>query len=298
MVIGDDGRDDEIVSVVDDDPVPGSQQAWRVLVVDDERDIFDATELAVEGLVVDGRPVALSYAGSAAQALDICRSDPEIAVVVLDVVMETESAGLDLVPLLRALDGREALRIVLRTGQPGHAPEIEVVRRYDIDDYRLKSELTHSRLISSLVSSIRCHARIRRMKDREAGLARISAARSDLLSSIVGRDDFLAAVVAQVAFVSGCVATAAALVRIGSGRSDVLWTSGCWPQGRLPRLAPSGAGGGISADCVATAETSSGLVLAVALSAMPDGSCVKDVLEPFLSGVSQCLAGAEAAGHL
>ncbi|MBP6901515.1 MAG: hybrid sensor histidine kinase/response regulator [Burkholderiaceae bacterium] len=133
-----------------DDPRP-----WVVAVVDDDDDVHQATALALRGLRVDGRPFELLHAHSAAQAFELIAGRPDIAVALVDVVMETDAAGLDLVRRVREQLGRQALRIVLRTGQPGQAPEMQTVQAFDINDYRTKAELTRVRLFATLCTAIR-----------------------------------------------------------------------------------------------------------------------------------------------
>ena len=108
-------------------PAP-APEPWRVLIVDDDADVHLATELAMRDLPVEGRPLAFLHARSAREALEVIAADEAIAVVLLDVVMETPDAGLRLVRRIRQELGRRSLRIVLRTGQPGYAPEIETLR--------------------------------------------------------------------------------------------------------------------------------------------------------------------------
>jgi signal transduction histidine kinase len=148
---------------------------WKVLVVDDDPDVYVATELALRDLPVEGRPVTLLRAESAAQALQVIRAEPDLAAVLLDVVMETPDAGLRLVRQIRKQLGRQALRIVLRTGQPGYAPEIETLRAYDINDYRTKSELTRVRLFSTLTVAIRSYAQLTDVIGQRDVLARLNA---------------------------------------------------------------------------------------------------------------------------
>ncbi len=147
---------------------------WKVLVVDDDPDVYVATELALRDLPVEGRPVTLLRAESAAQALNVIAAEPDLAAVLLDVVMETPDAGLRLVRQIRKQLGRRALRIVLRTGQPGYAPEIETLRAYDIDDYRTKSELTRVRLFSTLTVAIRSYAQLTDVIGQRDILARLN----------------------------------------------------------------------------------------------------------------------------
>lgn len=153
-------RADRPVVLLDDSPEPASTagtEYWRVLIVDDEPDVHTATEFAMRDLVVEGRPLALLHAHSASEALALVAADADIAVVLLDVVMETADAGLQLVRRIRNELGRTALRIILRTGQPGYAPELETLRSFDINDYRTKEELTRERLFGSLTAAIRSY---------------------------------------------------------------------------------------------------------------------------------------------
>lgn len=153
---------------------------WRVLVTDDDEEVHRATAFALRGIVIDGRPLELLHAHSAIEAESILRSVSGIAVAMLDVVMETPHAGLGLVEIIRNEIGLRNLRIVLRTGQPGYAPELDVIRRYDINDYRTKSELTQTRLITTLTAAIRAYAQLDAIEASNRGLAEVSAASNTL----------------------------------------------------------------------------------------------------------------------
>ena len=98
-------------------------EEYRVLVVDDEPDIHAVTKLSVRGLTYADREVELLSATSGAEAVETMRANPDVAVILLDVVMETDSAGLDACRAIRDELDNHLVRIVLRTGQPGQAPE-------------------------------------------------------------------------------------------------------------------------------------------------------------------------------
>lgn len=155
-------------------------RAWRVLVVDDEADVHEATELALRDLVVEGRQLVFSHAYSAHEAGEILAGDADLAVVLLDVVMESEDAGLRLVRRIREDLGYRAMRIILRTGQPGYAPEIDTIRAYDINDYKTKSELTRVRLFTSLTVAIRSYRQLLQLETGRRGLESIVAASTAL----------------------------------------------------------------------------------------------------------------------
>ena len=135
----------------------GPEPEWKVLLVDDEIDIHAVLRLALADVRVEGRRLRLLDADSAEAAKAVLAAHPDIALILLDVVMEKELAGLDLVRHIREELGNHALQIVLVTGQPGYAPEREVVRDYAIHGYRLKSELTTNRIFVSVYAAIRTH---------------------------------------------------------------------------------------------------------------------------------------------
>ena len=89
--------------------------------------------------------------------------------MLLDVVMETDEAGLQLVTYVREQLHNPDLQIVLRTGQPGMAPEREVITGYDINGYALKTEMVAQKLRSILVSSLRAYRRLKELTRRSSG---------------------------------------------------------------------------------------------------------------------------------
>ncbi|KPA13134.1 protein containing ATP-binding region, ATPase-like protein, partial [Candidatus Magnetomorum sp. HK-1] len=128
---------------------------WKVLIVDDESDIHTVTKISLKNFDFKGKKVKLLHAFSAMDAKEILRKNPDIALVLLDVVMEKNNAGLELVQYLRNELSNPFTRVVLRTGQPGQAPEKDVVDLYEIDDYKLKTELTIEKLLSVVTTSLR-----------------------------------------------------------------------------------------------------------------------------------------------
>ena len=155
-------------------PAPATAAApWRVLVVDDDDQVHTMTRVLLRDFSFDGRGFDMLSASSAAEAARILADDPTIPVVLLDVVMESPDAGLRLVRQIRDDLGNTNIRIILRTGQPGEAPERDVVLAYDINDYKSKSELTAQKLFTALVGAVRSWrdiATIARLNDELAGL--------------------------------------------------------------------------------------------------------------------------------
>ncbi|WP_193771133.1 putative bifunctional diguanylate cyclase/phosphodiesterase [Candidatus Magnetaquicoccus inordinatus] len=126
-----------------------------ILVVDDDEDVHKLTRLVLRDLRFDHRPVTFLHAYSASEAYALLLKYSDVAVLLLDVVMETDHAGLHLVRQIREQIRNSLVRIILRTGQAGQAPELKVIAEYDINDYREKTELTSQKLISAVTVALR-----------------------------------------------------------------------------------------------------------------------------------------------
>ncbi len=130
---------------------------WKVMVVDDEREIHDVTNLALEDFVYEGKSLNFIDAYSGKEAKQLIQLHPDTALILLDVVMEENDAGLKVAKYIRKELGNSLVRIILRTGQPGEAPEESVILEYDINDYKTKTELTLKKLFTTIVSTLRTY---------------------------------------------------------------------------------------------------------------------------------------------
>ncbi|AWJ83435.1 histidine kinase [Azospirillum sp. TSH58] len=160
---------------------PEPADPWIILIVDDDPAIHATTKMVLRGFTFEGRPAQFLSAGTAAEARSLLEQNPAIAVVLLDVVMESDDAGLRLVRMIRSELNNRRVRIILRTGQPGQAPERDVILNYDINDYKSKTELTAQKLFTSVVAALRGYQDITAIEDHRLGLERILDASSALL---------------------------------------------------------------------------------------------------------------------
>lgn len=133
------------------------EEKWKILIVDDEDEIHRLTRLVLYDVEFEGKQLEFLSAKSAKEAVGILNENPDIALLILDVVMETDSAGLELVHHVRKELNNDLIQIVLRTGQSGRTPEHEIIVKYGINDYKSKVELTNAKLFVTVISSLRAY---------------------------------------------------------------------------------------------------------------------------------------------
>jgi signal transduction histidine kinase len=173
----------DIIRVIDDTDAaapPPAAPAWKVAIIDDDPAVHEGTRFALYDYSLNGQGIEIISAYSGEAGRELLRKHPDIAVILLDVVMETDDAGLELVDYIRTHLKNEAVRIILRTGQPGQAPEREVIVDYDINDYKAKTELTSDKLFTSLTAALRSYQQLLRMVETRRGLEMIIEGASTL----------------------------------------------------------------------------------------------------------------------
>lgn len=153
---------------------------WRVLLVDDDEQMHQITRIALNGFEFQDRRLELISAFSAEQAKALLQVENDIAIALIDVVMETEHAGLDLVKYIRTEQNNRLIRLVLRTGQAGQAPEDVVIKEYEIDDYKEKTELTTQKLRTLLYSMLRSYRDLCLIEEQKEGLSRVIKASANV----------------------------------------------------------------------------------------------------------------------
>lgn len=145
----------------------------RILVVDDEEDIHVVSRLTLKSLRYRQRKTEILSAHSGQECVEIMQREPNISVLLLDVVMENDHAGLEACQRVREELGNSFTRILLRTGQPGAAPEKKVIQEYDIDGYLPKGELTAARLYTSVRTSLKAYCELVELERHRRSLSSI-----------------------------------------------------------------------------------------------------------------------------
>ncbi|MFM7603551.1 MAG: ATP-binding protein [Pseudanabaena sp.] len=152
-----------------------NRPTWKVLICDDDISVHAVTKFALEGFKFADKELEIISAFSGAEGIKIVEQNPDIAVILQDVIMETNDAGLQAIKYIREVLKNQFVRIILRTGQPADFPESSVILNYDINDYRSKIELTQQKLFTAIVSSLRAYSMMINLAESRQNLAMLNA---------------------------------------------------------------------------------------------------------------------------
>lgn len=174
--------DDDLFFAEEEDDECELLPPWKVLIVDDEPGIHQVTKFAIQELIFEDRPLEFLHAHTGTEAQEVVRKTPDIALMLLDVVMETQTAGLEVAKYVREELNNHLTRIILRTGQPGYAPEAQIILNYDINDYKNKTELSKDKLCTTVIAALRGYAELIRTETYRQALASIMQFSEQLLA--------------------------------------------------------------------------------------------------------------------
>ena len=230
--------DEDDAAIGPSGPIAIDQRLWRVLIVDDDIDVHAVTRLALRNVSFKGRELELFSAYSGEEGFAMLRDTPDVALVLLDVVMETEDAGLVLARRIREELNNQIARVVLRTGQPGQAPEQRVIIEYDINDYKAKTELTTQKLFTTVISALRAYETLTMLERSRVGLSKILAGATNLYQ-IHSLREFASGVLNQVSAILDVGAEGVlAVMQAGEGAPTIVAATGGYAgladAGRLP----------------------------------------------------------------
>lgn len=171
---------DESEEEINDEPNK-PEKFWRVLIVDDDESVHQVTRLVLADAEIEHRKLDIVSAYSSKEAKEILLKDDTFCMAFVDVVMETDHAGLELVEWIRKEIKNQSIRLVLRTGQAGTAPEAKVIKQFDINDYKEKTDFTANKMITTVYASIRAYRDIVTIQRSLDAFKKLIEATHDLL---------------------------------------------------------------------------------------------------------------------
>lgn len=192
--------DDDVLLFEEEHPITSPIQmkdVWKILIVDDEPEIHQVTKMVLDDFIFDNRTLQFFHAYSGEEAIRLMEDEPDIAIILLDVVMEKDDAGLRVVKHIREIQNNKYVRIILRTGQPGQAPEKQVILAYDINDYKEKTELTSQKLFTTIIAALRSYRDITIIESNKQSLEMIIKAAPNIFK-LQSMQKFAAGVLEQL----------------------------------------------------------------------------------------------------
>lgn len=167
-------------------PVESTTQnpTFKLVLADDDVEVHKVTKMVLNDFTFEGKQLEIIHAYSGEETIKTLTTHPDTAILFLDVVMEEKNSGFKVVEALRGKLNNHHTRIVLRTGQPGEAPEEKVIQEYDINDYRLKTEMTVNKMKTTLYSALRNYRDINRVEKNRLGLEKIIKTSANLFKHL------------------------------------------------------------------------------------------------------------------
>ena len=219
----------------EDEPEQSStEDTWKILIVDDEPEVHDVTKLALKNFSFEERLLVFIDAYSGEEAKQLIKLNPDIAVILLDVVMEKDDSGLEIINYIRSTLKDNFIQIVVRTGQPGKCPENVVVFDYDINDYKIKTELTKQKLLTTVVTALRTFSAITKLDSLKLELERLSQENKQLYQQEKNYSQILEARVEErtreLTIKQARLAEAQRLAHLGSFEYDLVTQTLTWSE--------------------------------------------------------------------
>ncbi len=161
-----------------------SNDTWKILIADDENDVHSLTKTVLKNFVYKNKKLEFISTYNGADTIDAVKNNDDIVLILLDVIMESDDTGLQVVKTIREELKNQFIQIVLRTGQAGLVPETEVVMNYAINDYKEKTELTSKKLITTIVSAIRSYENITELEESKSKIELLNYDLNKLVNSL------------------------------------------------------------------------------------------------------------------
>ena len=216
---------DDLLFTEDESEPPQPEESWKILIVDDDAEVHNVTRLALKNFTFEGKALKFINAYSGQEAKELIQTHPDVAMILLDVVMEKDNSGLEVVNYIRSSLKNDFVRIILRTGQPGKCPENLVILTYDINDYKTKTELTKPKILTAVVTALRTYSAITKLDSSKAEMERLAQENAQLYQETKYYSQILEAKVAdrtqELKAKEARLAEAQKLAHLGSFECDI-----------------------------------------------------------------------------
>ena len=226
------GENDDLLFIDEEVEEAPTEESWKILIVDDDPEVHKVTKLALKNFIFEGKSLTFINAYSGEEAKQLIAAYPDIAMILLDVVMEKDDAGLEVVNYIRSCLKNEFVQIILRTGQPGKCPETVIILNYEINDYKTKTELTKPKLVTVVVTALRTFSEIKKLDNSKTELEKIAQEKAQLYQQAKDYSQILEAKVEErtreLKAKEARLTEAQKLAHLGSFECDVALKESTW----------------------------------------------------------------------
>ncbi len=132
-----------------------NNRTWKILIVDDEQDIHKIIKMIFDNHKIDDMNLEIFSACNSDEAIFLLKENSDIAVALVDIVMETEDAGINCVRRIRNELKNDKIRLILKTGYPSQIPGPEILEAFDISMFKQETDLTTQIIIEMICTSIK-----------------------------------------------------------------------------------------------------------------------------------------------
>ena len=162
-------KNDDLVFIEEDDAniINSLESFWSILIVDDDEEVHTVTKLALNNFIYDDKRLNLVSAYNEKEAKKILLENSDFAFILLDIVMDSNDSGFKIIDYIRNELENKLIRIIIRTGQPGYAPELEIINLYDINDYKEKTELTATKLYTTTRTTLSQYKQLSELENKK-----------------------------------------------------------------------------------------------------------------------------------
>ena len=171
--------------------------SWKVLLVHDDSEVYQAVSLSLQPLKFADRPLTLIYAGNKQEAKRLIAAHCDLAAILLKGSAQTWESSLQLLADLRNSLCDRDVRIIFIVNRVEDYPDPSVIVDWDIHDCLMKVELSSPKLAIAIFSALKFYEQVaqpkhyRKCQKNEQQLAGILERASDAIIAVNERQEIL-----------------------------------------------------------------------------------------------------------
>lgn len=153
---------------------------WKVLIVDENDFTHVDIKENINNLKFENKYINFYDAYTVGEAISILREENDMALVLINVDIETKDYGLKLVKHIRETLNLIDIRILLMIEDKDDSFKEDTILDYDINGCGEKSSFIYKKVKTEIVSALRCYRDIKKIKDNRDAMKKVVSSITDL----------------------------------------------------------------------------------------------------------------------